>query len=393
LGGGSLFTTYGATIRGKDGNQQKIVIKMLNPNAEEFIHMSYDFSSEVLAQAEQESGGKTKQDIKFANSLLELSKTWCIKDINDDVYPELDDLFHSTAQSYNQDKGKVLIELPGRIQATKKIKVEALYPGVTLNKFLAKENVSAEKKREVVQDLLDFFDYQFTFSPRTTTAGQKEYIFHSDPHTGNYMIDVEAPSQRLGVIDRSLYISLKEEDVNILKLLKVGENLKFIRSFTDKCLELSQTPESEAKKIRSKISVKLVSEAITQSLKGEKNDSAYLQIILQEFAQYGEKYSVKDINSANLDRSKLQKNQLMIIDYLKDNPNVEISVMYDVLKNLMLNGTKDSIRQLTFAQFKKIVSNMFEDKILFKKTIEVPLEYRLMIRNIVAMKNLKKKWT
>ena len=207
------------------------------------------------------------------------------------------------------------------------------------------------------------------------------------------MIDVEAPSQRLGVIDRSLYISLKEEDVNILKLLKVGENLKFIRSFTDKCLELSQTPESEAKKIRSKISVKLVSEAITQSLKGEKNDSAYLQIILQEFAQYGEKYSVKDINSANLDRSKLQKNQLMIIDYLKDNPNVEISVMYDVLKNLMLNGTKDSIRQLTFAQFKKIVSNMFEDKILFKKTIEVPLEYRLMIRNIVAMKNLKKKWT
>ncbi|NMA30046.1 MAG: hypothetical protein GX943_03265, partial [Candidatus Pacebacteria bacterium] len=181
--------------------------------------------------------------------------------------------------------------------------------------------------------------------------------------------------------------------VNILKLLKVGENLKFIRSFTDKCLELSQTPESEAKKIRSKISVKLVSEAITQSLKGEKNDSAYLQIILQEFAQYGEKYSVKDINSANLDRSKLQKNQLMIIDYLKDNPNVEISVMYDVLKNLMLNGTKDSIRQLTFAQFKKIVSNMFEDKILFKKTIEVPLEYRLMIRNIVAMKNLKKKWT
>lgn len=83
----------------------------------------------------------------------------------------------------------------------------------------------------------------------------------------------------------------------------------------------------------------------------------------------------------------------MIIDYLKDNPNVEISVMYDVLKNLMLNGTKDSIRQLTFAQFKKIVSNMFEDKILFKKTIEVPLEYRLMIRNIVAMKNLKKKWT
>ncbi|MFA6814564.1 MAG: M48 family metalloprotease, partial [Patescibacteria group bacterium] len=67
LGGGSLFTTYGATIRGKDGNQQKIVIKMSNPNAEEFIHMSYDFSSEVLAQAEQESGGKTKQDIKFAN--------------------------------------------------------------------------------------------------------------------------------------------------------------------------------------------------------------------------------------------------------------------------------------------------------------------------------------
>lgn len=117
-----------------------------------------------------------------------------------------------------------------------------------------------------------------------------------------------------------------------------------------------------------------------------------MQIILQEFAQYGEKYTVMKVDSTDLDSQKLQKNELVIVDYLNNNPDAEINIIHDNLKEKLLNGTQDSVRQLTFAQFRKLLSTMLENGVLSKKAIEVPLEFRLMIRNIVAMKNLAKKW-
>ncbi len=387
LGGGSLFTTYGATVWGPDGKPQKVVIKMLNPNAEEFIRLSYDFSAEVLAKVEQETRGKTKENTKFAHSLLEMSKNWCIKDINDESYAEYDDLFKLIVQDYNRQEGEVLIESPQRIHASKKVKIEAQYPGTTLNKFLADEQIPVEQKQQVVVNLLRFFDHQFNFSPRTTADGRREFVFHSDPHAGNYMIDVESSAQRLGAIDRSMYLTLSEQDVEMFKLLKSGDDREFIQEFISRCLELSQIPKEEAVKVERRVKAKLFNEVIRQAFSGQEKAAAYLQVILQEFAQYGERYSVdKSISS------DLEKNEKVIINYLQLNPNTNITNIYDDLKNQLINGGENDSRILTFAQFRKLIGTMLDQSLVRKNAIEVPLEFRLMIRNIVAMKRLGHEW-
>lgn len=384
LGGGSLFTTYGATIKSEGNTTKEVVIKMLNPNAEEFIRLSYDFSTTTLADVRQQTRGKTRQDAVFADTLLELSKTWCIEDINDNQYEQRDDAFRTTVESFNHQGGQTTVEAPDRVYTSKKVKIEDQYSGITVNQLLSDPKLSHEKKRQAVDALLAFFEHQFNFSPMATPNGGKLFIFHSDPHTGNYMIDPSSSELKLGVIDRSMYLKLNEQDVEVFKLLKSGENTQFINAFIDRCLEASGVDGREATKVKRRALGQLFVEQVRQSLRGRKNTTAFLQVILQEFAKYGERYSF------NESQADLSNEESIVLTFVSKNPEVDIVVAYDSLRNQLLNG---SDRELTFVQFKKLVKKMTDRGLIKRKAIDVPLEYRLMIRNIAAMKNLSDRWT
>ena len=385
LGGGSLFTTYGATVKGKDGTTQKIVIKMLNPNAEEFIRLSYGFSSTVLGEVEQQTRGKTRQNARFAESLLELSNTWCIRDINDDQYPQRDDAFRTTVETFNQQRGQLAVEAPKRVYTSKKVKIEDLYQGTTLNKFLNDPKIPAVRKAETVDTLLAFFNHQFDFSPMNSPDDKRIFIFHSDPHAGNYMIDPSSSEQKLGVIDRSMYLALGEQDVEMFKLLKSGKDTQFINSFIARCLEVSGIEGREATRIRYSVFNQLGGELVRQRLRGRNDTAAFLQVILQEFAKYGQRYS------SNERQGDLSANENTIATFLNENPETDIAATYDSLRSQLSNGGSGN-RELTFVQFKDLIKNMADRGLIRRKAIDVPLEYRLMIRNIVAMKNLAEKY-
>ncbi len=387
LGGGSLFTTYGATVwvDKAAGTTKKVVIKMLNPNAEEFIRLSYGFSSTVLSDVEQNSRGKTRQDARLAGSLLDLSNTWCIRDINDTTYSERDDLFRLTIDSYNKKTGKDSVMAPDRGYTSKKVKVEDQCAGTTLNKFLSNKTVSDEQKEEVVTNLLNFFQHQFDFAPQETAEGKKQYIFHSDPHAGNYMIDSEDSSRPLGAIDRSMYLALDEPDVKMFKLLKDGQGSTFLSEFISRCLEVNGVKGFDASLIKYKVLNQLGGEAVRQTVSGKVDTSAYLQIIMQQFTSYGEKYSLK---SSEVGVSTVEK---QVLAFLKENPESEVLDMFDSLKNKLING-ENGTRNLSYIEFRQVLSDMQKKEFIKRKAIDIPLEFRLMIRNIVAMQNLEKNW-
>lgn len=386
LGGGSLFTTYGATIRAEDGSSKKVVVKMLNPNAEEFIRLSYTFSSKVLGEVEQTTRGKTRQNARLAESLLDLSNTWCIRDINDSTYAERDDAFRLTVQSYNEKSGKTAIDVPERRYTSKKVKVEDQYQGTTLNKFLSSSEISSEAKQEVVDNLLGFFDHQFDFAPITTPEGKKVFVFHSDPHAGNYMIDPEASGQSLGAIDRSMYLALEERDVEMFKLLKSGKGGKFINRFIARCLEVSGIEGFEATRSRYGVLNQLAGELARQKLGGRTDTASYLHVIMQEFSKYGEKYLLLDTTG---EQSPVEG---VINSYFRNNPETDALSAYDALKDNLVNGENGTMT-LTYQQFKELLAQMQGEGSVRKKAIEVPIEYRLMIRNIVAMQNLRQRWS
>ena len=384
LGGGSLFTTYGATIRDADGKPKSVVIKMLNPNAEEFIRLSYDFSTAVLGEVERKTRGKTRREARLAGSLLELSNTWCIRDINDDTYAARDDAFRMVVDSFNKKEGSGVIEAPERIYTSKKVKIEEQCDGITLNKYLSRKDIPRESKERIIKHLIDFYDHQFDYSPVSLSNGTKIHIFHSDPHVGNYMLQPNAgETMSLSVIDRSMYLALGENDVQMFRTLKEGDGVKFIDKFIGRCLEINGVTSHEATNMRLKIFNKLGGEFLRQKVSNQEDTAAYLQIVMQEFADYGERYTAAntDVVTGGVEAT--------VAKFVEENPGVGSLKAYKTLGKQLKEITEE---KLSYQQFKNILAEMQKRGVLTKKSIAVPLEYRLMIRNIVAMQNLKNKW-
>lgn len=384
LGGGSLFTTYGATIKGENGDTKKVVIKMLNPNAEEFVRLTHDLCSSVLDEMEHQASGEILHFTHLTRSLTDLSYIWCIKDINDPNSQQLDDDFRKIIQSYNSLIGSSVLEAPERIYSSKKVKIEDQYTGKTLNKMLKQPDIHKKRKQELIKHLIGFFDHQFNFSPTKNILGENTYIFHSDPHAGNYMVDSEQIDLNLGVIDRSMYITLSETEVSLFRLLKDNKSITFVNQFILRCLEINNITNPDALRIRASIWNQLGGEALRQGLGKPKDATAYLQIILQTFAKYGERYAgTKNISASNV----LEQS---ITNYFNNNQYDDSLHAYNKLKKDKLFLKEDN--DISYKEFKKILSTMTKNNMLTKKSIEVPLEYRLMIRNIVAMNNLKQQW-
>jgi len=382
LGGGSLFTTYAATIKGENGQPEKVILKMLSPNAESNNEDIYNLSVSTLTNLIETSKGEIRDQAKLALTLLTLSYQWCKEDINDPNYIERDDKFRKTIEDFNQIHGGVIVDASDRVFTSKKIKVEARSKGVTLNTLFDDRNVDSKTKSLLVERLNQFFDHQFIY-PHTDKEGKVSYIFHSDPHAGNYMFDVSAGLDApLSVIDRSMFLELDRDENEMFKLLKNGKGTQFVQTFIKRCLELNGIDKSESEREIRTINSELAVEKIKQKGLGKENTAKFLEIIMSRFVKYGEKYTCTENAIPNDDKSRI------ILDYLKKMPNRNSIRAFE---DLQQNQDFVDLR-LTFEDFTQTLTEMTKYGLLTRKAIDVPIKYRLMIRNIVAMQNLTKRF-
>jgi hypothetical protein len=195
------------------------------------------------------------------------------------------------------------------------------------------------------------------------------------------MLDPESVVNKLGAIDRSMYLKLDERDVDMFKLLKQGEGSRFINEFVARCLEKNGIDEREAKRIKFTILNQIGGEYVRQKIGRKDDTSAYLQIIFQEFSDYGVRFSPVTTEAPGSDFENA------ILRYFKSAPGADSLEAYEHFRKYPVGE-----EQYSFQQFSKVLEEMKDKGYMKRKAIEVPLEYRLMVRNIAAMQNLRKKW-
>jgi len=252
LGGGSLNTTFAATIKNPDGTTRKTVVKMLNPNPTLFITATHKTATSVLEEIE--SSG-SKEDVRLARMgkvFVDLSREWCIKDIQDATFERDDDVFRQTIASFNQALGNEVFYAPERVITTYQIKSEDEATGPTVNKFLNDNTVSDEQKTETVNLIKNFYVHQLSVPTGTDEHGNPYYLVHSDPHVGNFTIEYQDAKPKIGVIDRSMYLKLTKTEALMYKnLLTSGDAKDFLYGFVEAALDrnnIQNQPERKSKR-------------------------------------------------------------------------------------------------------------------------------------------------
>lgn len=210
IGAGSLNTTIAATINDQ-GHEREVVIKMLNPNAAVLIGESHKLAQDTLEEVGKK--GKFKKEVNAGLLVVDLAQKWCIEDINDKTFLKDDAVFRHTISGVNQSLGRETFFAPETVYNGYRLKVEDLAEGRTLNQVLNDSSVSNEQKTTFVDSVLNLYAFQMEHA----TSDGETFLLQSDPHVGNFVVDEE--SQRLGVIDRNMYLSAKQADIDVVKML------------------------------------------------------------------------------------------------------------------------------------------------------------------------------
>lgn len=285
LGGGSLQTTYSAEISNEDGSTREVIIKQKNPNIEAFIQEAYSSVHLTLDALEKKGGRKNREYARSGKALIDLAQKWCLDDINDTTFVKDDDTFRTTVSRFNAGDRVAEVYVPERVLTQKQLKSEDLAGGRTVNQFLNDESVEPGIKQKVVKELSRFFLFQMKQPVSVDEQGRPQFLIHSDPHIGNYMVDLATGKPRLGVIDRSLYLHLAQEDINVLQNLIVrGNNTEFVESFIDRVLDLNKVRGRQRVVIKGTMFSKLAAEAARQMARGGVNRFALMRTMMTEFS-------------------------------------------------------------------------------------------------------------
>lgn len=290
LGGGSLQTTYAATFTSDTGETKEIIIKRKNPNVEGLLKKAYTVSRTVLDTVSKKKG--TKESANHAKTglmLIDLAQAWCIDDLNDRYYEEHDDLFRQTVDKFNQELGAEQFYVPKRVFTELKVKFEELAPGRTVNQVLKDDTVSNNSKKEIVAKLGNFFLYQLSGNSFIDEDGKKFFLIHSDPHVGNYMVDTSPDGKPgIGVIDRSLYLKLDENDVKVLeKLIGNSNPTDFVYSFINLVLDRNKDRGITRQIVTGRVFVEIAKEYQRQFVQGKVDKFALLRTLLGELSKQG----------------------------------------------------------------------------------------------------------
>lgn len=285
LGGGSLQTTYAATYTDESGRQRPIIVKMKNPNVEAFIRQGYDSAHKSLEVVVRGGRGREREYAKVGMALMDLAQNWCLDDLNDKTFIADDDLFHQTVERFNARVGSDQFYVPHRLFTSLKLKSEDLAAGETVNRLLNNDRVDLETKRRAISAMARFFAFQMKGNAFVNADGKRFYLIHSDPHVGNYIADVSEESPRIGVIDRSLYLKLVEDDIKVLERLVVnGNNTEFANSFISRVLDINKVRGVQRLIIQNRVFAKLAVEVAQQMARSGVNRFALMRTMLTELS-------------------------------------------------------------------------------------------------------------
>lgn len=287
LGAGSLQTTYAATHTDASGIEQPVIAKLKNPNVERFIKEVYENAEMVLQKVLAGSRDLgIRENCRTGLMLIDLARNWCRADINDTTFITDDNAFRGVVDGFNATNPAGFLFAPERVLNTIKLKSEQLAVGKTVNQILQDQNVSLDKKQQVVSLLGKFFKYQMSGQTFTEADGSKFYLMHSDPHTGNYVADLSADLPRIGVIDRSMYLKIPEKDMAVFNKLISGGNVNdFVYSFVDRILERNKAGRIESARVKTLVFGRLAADYANQLARGEVNKLSLMQTMLTELGK------------------------------------------------------------------------------------------------------------
>lgn len=199
------------------------------------------------------------------------------------------------------------------------MKVEDLAKGSTLNKFLNSDQVPYDQKREMVDTLMKFFAHQF--KQILDYSGEQIYLFHSDPHVGNYIVTENATGPKMAVIDRSMYLKLKREDIEVLQnLFKEQNPTRFVNQFVTRVLdEKGVTDNSQRRTVWFKVWSALGKELGSQAVRGKLDNFSLLRTMFSELDNAGVKAPLKMrlmVRNIGAFRELGQKYGLKLDDYM-----------------------------------------------------------------------------
>lgn len=227
-GAGSLFTTYFGQYRTERDQTQAVVIKLLNPNPEQqvkdnFVTLYRTLSKIITTSPDREMtriAGKCQQ-------VLRMTYKWCLHDVRDEKFMPDDAAFRQTAEAFNKRDGRAAVVVPEVFFNNKRLKIEARAAGQTLKEFLKNPDTTPKQKQQTQKLVYDFYKYQMS---HPTPEG--EFILHSDPHAGNFIVEIAPDGQpRLSVIDRSLYLHFQPNEMPAFRDLLAGHSVKFVHEY------------------------------------------------------------------------------------------------------------------------------------------------------------------
>lgn len=280
LGGGSLQTTYAATLDAGTLNERQVIVKMKNPNVDTFVKESYISAHKTLEVVSRQRGA-SGQHAKTGMVLMDLAQNWCLDDLNDKTFLYDDEQFRHVIGQFNARIGAEIFYAPVKLFTASKLKSETLAPGKTANQFLNDQSISFEQKQEVVRTLSRFFIHQLKGEPVVDAGGQRYHLVHSDPHVGNYMVDVSGAVPRIGVIDRSMYLKLQEADIKVLEKLAVsGNDNEFVYGFIDRVLDINKVRGVQRTITRGRVFAGVGAEYVKQRTRGKIDRFSLMRVML-----------------------------------------------------------------------------------------------------------------
>ncbi|HMS22714.1 MAG TPA: M48 family metalloprotease [Candidatus Levybacteria bacterium] len=231
IGAGSLNTTIAATLTTDEGNRE-VVIKLLNPNAAALIGESHKLAHDTLEKVGEK--GKFKKEVQAGLLVVDLAQKWCLADIGDATFLDDDAAFATNITGVNKQIGTDIFYAPETIKNGYKFKVEERATGRTLNQLLNDTSVPIDNKREVIDSVLKLYAYQMQ-NPALQNSNSR-FLLQSDPHVGNFVVDEE--TQKIGVIDRNMYLSASQADIDVISnLIRDGDYESFTKAFLGRVFE------------------------------------------------------------------------------------------------------------------------------------------------------------
>lgn len=286
LGGGSLYTTFEAAVD-EGGKKRRVALKMLNPNTEAFLKKNYSIAQTALEDVRKQ-GAEMRKLADMGLVLADLAHQWCLKDINDQTFAgEDDDRFREVVERFNARGGEIRYAIPQRVFNTYNLKAEDFASGKTVNQTLNDREIPYGTKQALVRRMAEFFAFQLK-GPKVQEEGRTYALAHSDPHVGNYIVDLESENKPIAVIDRHMYLKLESQDIFVLEQFIAGDDLKFLSALTKRILDINKVSNQVERTIATaRVKSSLMSNYFSQKVSGKVDKFSLLRTALSEFQKRG----------------------------------------------------------------------------------------------------------